>query len=234
MEISFVGHACFRLRGREASVVVDPYQKSLGLPTQVPSRFAADVLTISHDHPGHNNAAMVGGKPWVITGPGEYEVKGIGVRGVAAWHDDEQGGKLGAVTMYAIDIDDVVVAHLGDLGHQLDATQLEQLGSVDVLLLPVGGGNCLSATQAAAVVNQVEPKIVVPMHYRLPGLKPQLDEPQHFAKEMGAAGHRIPAQALDQRPDGERGHPCRLPGGPRRRVTRPRNASYQALLEVRE
>lgn len=185
MEISFLGHACFRLRGRDASVVIDPFGKTLGLPTQIPSRFGADVLAVTHDHPGHNNVGMVGGGPRVITSAGEYEVKGVGVRGVDAWHDDERGERLGRVTMFVLDIDDVVVAHVGDLGHQLTEDQLEQLGSVDILMVPVGGGNSLSATVAAAVVNQVEPKIVIPMHYRLPGLKADLDDPQHFAKEMG-------------------------------------------------
>jgi L-ascorbate metabolism protein UlaG (beta-lactamase superfamily) len=185
MEISFVGHACFRLRGREASAVIDPYGKGLGLATLVPSKFGADVLAISHDHPGHNNRAMVGGDPFVITTPGEYEVKGIGVRGVAAYHDNEAGAKLGGVTLFAITVDEIVIAHLGDLGHGLSEAQQEQLGSVDVLLVPVGGGTSLSATAAAAVANQLEPKIVIPMHYKLPGLKIALDEPKHFAAEMG-------------------------------------------------
>src|SRR4030081_487013 len=163
MEISFVGHSCFRLRGRDASVVIDPYGKGIGLTTLVPSRFSADVLAITHEHPGHNNRAMVGGDPKVITGPGEYEVKGVRVQGVAAYHDDEKGARLGRVTMYSITLDELVVAHLGDLGHGLSEAQQDQLGTIDVLLLPVGGGNSLSATAAAAVANQLEPRVVVPM-----------------------------------------------------------------------
>jgi L-ascorbate metabolism protein UlaG (beta-lactamase superfamily) len=185
MEISFVGHACFRLRGRDASVVIDPYGKTIGLQTLVPSRFSADVLTITHDHPGHNNRAMVGGDPKVIDSPGEYEVKGVSIQGVSAFHDDEGGARLGRVTMYSITIDEVVVAHLGDLGHGLSEAQQDQLGSIDGLLLPVGGGNSLAATAAAGVANQLEAKVVIPMHYRLPGLKVELDEPRHFAAEMG-------------------------------------------------
>jgi len=201
LEISFVGHSCFRLRGRDASVVIDPYGKGIGLTTLVPSRFSADVLAITHDHPGHNNAAMVGGDPKVINGPGEYEVKGVSVQGVSAFHDDEGGARLGRVTMYAITIDEVVVAHLGDLGHGLSEAQQSQLGTIDVLLLPVGGGNSLSATAAAAVVNQLEPKVVVPMHYRLPGLKQELDDPQHFAAEMGIEAIEFqPKLSLNSRP----------------------------------
>src|SRR3981081_2443478 len=185
MEISFVGHACFRLRGREASVVIDPYGKGLGLTTLVPSKFSADALALPHDPPGHNNRAMVGGNPFVITTPGEYEVKGISVRGISAFHDDDGGDRLGRPSIFAIHIDEAVVAHLGALGHSLTEAQQEQLGSVDVLLVPVGGGAALSATAAAAVANQLEPRIVIPMHYKLPGLKPALDEPKHFAAEMG-------------------------------------------------
>lgn len=185
MEISFIGHSCFRLRGRDASVVIDPYGKGIGLATLVPSRFSADILAITHDHPGHNNRAMVGGDPKVIEGPGEFEVKGVSIQGVAAYHDDESGARLGPVTMYSITLDEVVIAHLGDLGHGLSEAQQDQLGSVDVLLVPVGGGNALSATAAMAVANQLEPKVVIPMHYKLPGLKLDLDEPKHFAAEMG-------------------------------------------------
>jgi L-ascorbate metabolism protein UlaG (beta-lactamase superfamily) len=185
MEISFVGHSCFRLRGRDASVVIDPYGKGIGLTTLVPSRFSADVLAITHDHPGHNNRAMVGGDPKIIEGPGEYEVKGVSIQGVAAYHDDQNGARLGPVTMYSITLDEVVIAHLGDLGHGLSEAQQDQLGSVDVLLVPVGGGNALSATAAMEVANQLEPKVVIPMHYKLPGLKLDLDEPKHFAAEMG-------------------------------------------------
>jgi L-ascorbate metabolism protein UlaG (beta-lactamase superfamily) len=193
MEISFLGHACFRLRGREASVIIDPYSKSLGLPTQVPSRFASDILCITHDHPSHNNAAMVGGNPKVVTRPGEYEIKGVGIRGVQAYHDDAKGERLGKVTLFAVELDDIVIAHLGDIGHGLTEAQQDQLGSIDVLLLPVGGGQSLSATQAADVANQLEPKVVIPMHYKLPGLKVELDDPEHFAKEMGI-------EAIDYQP----------------------------------
>ena len=201
MEISYLGHSCFRLRGREASVVIDPYGKSVGIPTQVPSKFAADILLITHDHPGHNNRAMVGGNPKVIEGPGEYEVKGVGVRAVAAFHDDARGTKFGRMTLFAVRIDDVVVAHLGDLGHSLDEGQQDQLGSVDVLLLPVGGGNGLSLTQAVGVANQLEPKVVIPMHYRLPGSRAEVDEPQHFAREMGIENLELqPRLALSGRP----------------------------------
>jgi L-ascorbate metabolism protein UlaG (beta-lactamase superfamily) len=204
MEISFVGHACFRLRGRDASVVIDPYGKGLGLPMMQPSRFSADIVAITHDHPGHNNRTMVGGNPRVVEAPGEYEIHGVGIRGVQAYHDGAKGEQLGRVTMFAIEIDDLTVAHLGDLGHQLTESQQEQLGSIDVLLIPVGGGQALTATEAAAVANQLEPKVVIPMHYRLPGLKPALDDPTHFAKEMGIQAIEYqPKLSLSGKPSGD-------------------------------
>jgi L-ascorbate metabolism protein UlaG (beta-lactamase superfamily) len=184
-------------------VVIDPYGKGIGLTTLVPSRFSADVLAITHDHPGHNNRGMVGGDPKVISGPGEYEVKGVSIQGVSAFHDAESGARLGRVTMYAVTID-VVVAHLGDLGHSLSEAQQAQLGSIDVLLLPVGGGNSLSATAAAGVANQLEAKVVIPMHYKLPGLKVELDEPQHFAAEMGIETVEFqPKLSLNSKPGGD-------------------------------
>lgn len=204
VEISFVGHACFRLRGREASVVVDPYGKGLGLATLTPSKFTADILALTHDHPGHNNQAMVGGDPHLVVSPGEYEIRGVAIRGVASFHDDAHGEKLGRNVMYAIEIDEITIAHLGDLGHALTEGQQEQLGAVDVLLLPVGGGAALSATQAAEVASQLEPKIVVPMHYKLPGLKVALDEPKHFAAEMGIDKIEYqPRLSLSGKPSGD-------------------------------
>jgi L-ascorbate metabolism protein UlaG (beta-lactamase superfamily) len=204
MEISFLGHSCFRLRGREASVVIDPYSKGLGLPTQIPSRFGADILCVTHEHPNHNNTGMVGGNPKLIERPGEYEVKGVGIRGVAAYHDDAKGANLGKITLFAVELDDIVVVHLGDLGHPLTEAQQDQLGTIDVLLIPVGGGQSLSATQAAEVANQLEPKVVIPMHYKLPGLKIELDEPEHFAKEMGIEAIEYqPKLTLSSRPSGE-------------------------------
>ena len=204
MEISFLGHACFRIRGREASVVIDPFGKSLGLPTQVPSKFAADILAITHDHPGHNNRAMVGGSPKVVESAGEYEIKGVGIRGVSAFHDDQRGARFGRMTLYAFEVDEIVVAHLGDLGHGLSEAQQDQLGAIDVLMLPIGGGNGLGAAQAAAVANQLEPKVVIPMHYKLPGMRAELDSPEHFAKEMGLEAIEYqPKLSISARPGNE-------------------------------
>lgn len=181
MDVTWLGHGCFRLRGRSAAVVTDPYPPAIGLKLQ---RLEADLLTISHEHENHNYAQAVR-EAYEIRGPGEYEVAGVAVIGVPTFHDQDKGAKHGRNTAYLIEIDDVRVCHLGDLGHSLDDTEAEPFLSADVLLVPVGGRSTLSATQAAEVVRQIEPRYVVPMHYAIPGLKVELDPIDRFLKEIG-------------------------------------------------
>ena len=183
MDVTWLGHGCFRLRGRNAAVVTDPYPPAIGLKLQ---RLDADLVTISHDHENHNYTQAVR-EAYEIRGPGEYEVAGVAVIGVPTYHDADKGAKHGLNTVYLIEIDDVRICHLGDLGHSLDDTQAETLSSADVLLVPVGGRTTINATQAAEVVRQLEPRYVVPMHYAVPGLKLQLDPIDRFLKEMGLA-----------------------------------------------
>ena len=183
MDVTWLGHGCFRLRGRSAAVVTDPYPPAIGLKLQ---RLDADLVTISHDHENHNYTQAVR-EAYEIRGPGEYEVAGVAVIGVPTYHDADMGAKHGRNTVYLIEIDDVRICHLGDLGHSLDDTQAETLSSADVLLVPVGGRTTINATQAAEVVRQLEPRYVVPMHYAVPGLKLQLDPIDRFLKEMGLA-----------------------------------------------
>lgn len=180
MDVTWLGHGCFRLRGRGAAVVTDPYPPAIGLKLQ---RLDADLVTVSHEHENHNYTQAVR-DAYEIRGPGEYEVAGVSVIGVPTFHDAENGAKHGRNTVYLIEIDDVRVCHLGDLGHRLDDTQAETVGSADVLLVPVGGRTAMNAAQAAEVVRQLEPRYVVPMHYAIPGLKIQLDPVDRFLKEM--------------------------------------------------
>lgn len=183
MEITWLGHACFRLRAKEATVVCDPFAKSIGLALP---RTQADIVTVSHSHPGHSNAAGVGGGPRLINGPGEYEIKNCFVSGIAAYHDGAQGKERGKATIYVIELEDMVVCHLGDLGHVLAQEQIEAIGRVDILLAPVGGGNGLNAAQAAEVISLLEPRAVIPMHYQTTALTSTLDPFARFAKQMGA------------------------------------------------
>lgn len=182
MDVTWYGHGCFRLRGRGAAVVNDPYPPALG--PRLP-RLEADLVTISHEHDNHNYVRTVAKDPFVIRDPGEYEVAGVTVLGVPTFHDARKGEEHGRNTVYLLAIDDVNVCHLGDLGHPLDDRSLEWLGKVDVLLVPVGGGATLDATRGAEVVRQIEPRYVVPMHYALPQLKVDLQPIDRFLEEMG-------------------------------------------------
>ena len=180
MDVTWLGHGCFRLRGRSAAVVMDPFPPSIGLKL---SRLDADLVTVSHEHENHNYTQIVR-DAYEIRGPGEYEVAGVSVIGVPTFHDAEKGARHGRNTVYLIEIDDVRVCHLGDLGHKLEDAEAEAISSPDVLLVPVGGHTAINAAQAAEVVRQLEPRFVVPMHYAIPGLKLQLDTLDRFLKEM--------------------------------------------------
>ncbi len=180
MDVTWLGHGCFRLRGRGAAVVTDPYPPSIGLRL---SRLDANLVTVSHEHDNHNYTQIVR-DAYEIRGPGEYEVAGVSVIGVPSFHDSEKGAKHGGNTIYLIEIDDVRVCHLGDLGTALDDAEAEAISAPDVLLIPVGGRTVINAAQAAQVVRQLEPRYVVPMHYAIPGLKLELDPLDRFLKEM--------------------------------------------------
>jgi L-ascorbate metabolism protein UlaG (beta-lactamase superfamily) len=183
MDITWLGHSCFRIKGSRATIVTDPYSKDLGYSLGKPN---ARIVTISHEHPGHCYAEGVGGQPRVVRRPGEYEISDVLIIGIATFHDREGGKKRGKNTVYLMEIDEVAVCHLGDLGHVLTNEQIEDIGNVDVLLLPVGGVSTINAPLAAEVVRQLEPKVVIPMHYKTPALKWELEPVDRFLKEMGA------------------------------------------------
>lgn len=183
MEISWLGHSCFRIKGRQTTVITDPYSPSLGYSL---AKSTADIVTVSHQHEGHSYVPGVEGDPRPVLGPGEYEIGGVLIIGVATFHDSVRGAQRGKNTIYVMDIDEVAVCHLGDLGHVLTAEQVEELGDVDILLLPVGGVSTINAPTAAEVVRQLEPKVVVPMHYKTPALKWELEPAERFLKEIGA------------------------------------------------
>jgi L-ascorbate metabolism protein UlaG (beta-lactamase superfamily) len=184
MEITWLGHSAFRIRTRDGFVVQDPYAgKALGIPSI--ARTTADIVTVSHDHPGHNNIDAVKGDPRIITGPGEYEIKGMFVFGTPTFHDAKRGAVHGTNTVYVLHAEDLRVCHLGDLGHSLTQTQAESIGPVDVLLVPVGGGRSLTAAQAVEIITTLEPSVVIPMHYQLEGEETKLDRLDKFFREMG-------------------------------------------------
>lgn len=186
MEISYLGHSCFKIKGKQATVVIDPYSPSVGF--RMP-KVEADVVTISHAHADHNFIEGVRGEPFVIFEPGEYEIKGIEIWGVATFHDDEGGAKRGKNIVHHIKIDEITIVHLGDLGHKLTPEQIEHLNEVDVLLVPVGGFYTIDAAAAREVIDQLEPKVVIPMHFRTKKhneeLFKEVDGLDVFLKEMG-------------------------------------------------
>ena len=181
MEISWLGHSCFQLRGKNVTLITDPFSPQLGHSL---GKISAPIVTISHNHPGHNYASGVDGGPRIVRGPGEYEISDVLITGVASYHDNKHGQELGRNTIYIIHMDDLVICHLGDLGHILQEEQLEEVADADMLLVPIGGQHTINATQAAEVISQVEPHIVIPMHFSPPidNAPNPLDK---FCREMG-------------------------------------------------
>ena len=182
MEISWLGHSCFRIKGKQATVITDPYPPDLGYSLGKPT---AHIVTVSHRHPGHSYVQGIGGEPRLVTGAGEYEISVVLITWIATFHDRERGQKRGKNTVYLMEVDEVSVCHLGDLGHVLTAEQVEEIDDVDVLLLPVGGVSTINAPMAAEVVRQIEPKAVVPMHYKTEALSRELEPVDRFLKEIG-------------------------------------------------
>jgi L-ascorbate metabolism protein UlaG (beta-lactamase superfamily) len=180
MEITFLGHSSFLIRGKETTVVTDPFDpKKTGFKFP---KVSADIVTISHEHEDHNFVEGVSGEPFVISGPGEYEVKGVRIFGIPALH----GGDFGKVTLYLIEMDDLSIVHLSDLGQKLEHDQVEELNSVDILMVPVGNAKVqLDAEKAAEVVAQLEPYIVLPMHYRESEETKKFGPVEKFLEQMG-------------------------------------------------
>lgn len=187
MEITYFGLNSIRLRGREAAVLIDPYDPKLGLS---PVRLNVQVVALTHEDPTHFSMQGLGSEYHLVSGAGEFEIQGIALHGIQTYHDHKKGAERGKNTVFVVEVDDLRVCHLGHLGHSLDEAQLDAIGSkVDVLCVPVGDGSHINATEATEIVNQIEPKLVVPISYKLPGLTllaQNLEGLEKFAKEMGA------------------------------------------------
>lgn len=186
MYIQYLGHSCFKFisrdNGTSVSIVTDPYGPENGL--KMPNT-DADIVTISHAHKDHNNLKAIKGQPYVVDSAGEYDLKSVFIQGIDAWHDDKNGAERGPNIIYRLGIEDVVVTHLGDLGHLLDNKQVEKLEGTDILLVPIGGTYTLDVKKAIEVINQIEPRIVIPMHYQQAGLTLNLAGVDKFIKEIG-------------------------------------------------
>lgn len=189
MKIYWHGQSCFEIRTastdakKKTRLVIDPYNSSIGL--KLPT-LEADLVLVTHDHADHNNTKAVKGKPFIINEPGEYEIKEVFVQGISSSHGTYDKKDLGKNTIYIIETEGIKICHLGDLGQkELIAEQLENIGDIDILMVPVGGKYTIDAEAAQKVANQIEPKIIIPMHYKIEGLNIDLDNVDEFLKTMG-------------------------------------------------
>ncbi|MBN1366933.1 MAG: MBL fold metallo-hydrolase [Dehalococcoidales bacterium] len=184
MEITWLGQSCFRIKTTHGIVITDPCGPDTGY-TLV--KLTARIVTVSHDHRDHNYVEGITGEFKVINRPGEYEINNILIFGIPTFHDAEHGQQRGKNVAYRIETDDLAICHLGDLGHPLSASLVEQLQNCDVLMIPVGGVYTINATTAAEIVRQLTPKVVIPMHYKTPQGKIELETVDRFLQETGAA-----------------------------------------------
>jgi L-ascorbate metabolism protein UlaG (beta-lactamase superfamily) len=183
MEITWLGRSCFRIRAKEATVVTDPCDKSTGYSI---SRPTADIVTVSHSDPAHANVDGVAGSPRVIEGPGEFEIAGTSIVGVTTYRGKERTPESGRNVAYVLELEDVRIGHLGAIGHVPTSDQIESMGGVDILMVPVGGVDSLDAHPAVETISLLEPKLVIPMAYKTDAEKAKLDPLDRFLKEMGA------------------------------------------------
>ena len=168
VDVTWLGHACFLLRGEAKRLIFDPF-KGIGLPEPTEK---ADIILCSHSHSDHNNVKAVRYEKSVIVEgfAGKKQVDDLSIRGIAAYHDTAQGGQRGKNFIYAVRFENIMFCHLGDLGHELSQSQVDEIGAVDVLFIPIGGFYTIGPQQARKVMESIKPKITVPMHYRLPGM----------------------------------------------------------------
>lgn len=196
-KISWAGQSCFQIsisnsKEHSAEVVIDPFDEKVGL--KLPN-LSASIALVSHDHYDHNNVKGLKGDPFVIRGPGEYEINDVFIKGIPSFHDDVEGKEKGNNTIYIIEAEGMKICHLGDLGQkQLTDNQLEKIDGVDILMIPVGGEYTIDSAVAQKITAQISPKIVIPMHYAIPKLKENLDDVSKFLKAMGKDSGSITPQ----------------------------------------
>ncbi|MFZ2975002.1 MAG: MBL fold metallo-hydrolase [Candidatus Moraniibacteriota bacterium] len=189
MIIQYYGHSCFKIttkpagRGKDdVAVFFDPFDKSVGLR---PPQGQADLVLVSHDHADHNNVEALKGEPYVIDIPGEYSAKGANIIGIASNHDDKNGAERGENTIFVLEAEDLRICHLGDLGSDLSEKQLEKINGIDILMIPIGGNYTIDGKKAVDIIKKIEPKIIIPMHYKIKGSTVDIDDEKKFCSEIG-------------------------------------------------
>lgn len=207
MTIQWYGHSCFKITtkpegrgsGEDIVIFVDPFDRSVGLR---PPQGRADIVTVSHDHHDHSNSGALKGDPQILDLPGEYSIKGVSITGISSFHDKKEGAERGLNTIFVFESEGIRFCHLGDLGMILDKKQLEEINGVDVLAVPVGGNDfTLDGKEAKTVVDQVEPKIILPMHYKIPASKFKVDDEKKFCKEIGICPREKMAKLILKKKD---------------------------------
>lgn len=200
MDIIFLGHSSFKIKGKNISLITDPFDPAM-VGLKYPKN-EADLVTVSHDHPDHNQVDQVTVGKRVIKGPGEYEIAGTSILGFQTYHDNTKGSERGKNTIYVIEMDGLRLCHLGDLGHKLSDALVEDIGQIDVLMVPVGGEYTVGPTEAVDVVQSIEPGIVLPMHYQMPGLDPKtfekLQPVEQFLNQLGSSSETLPKLSIKE------------------------------------
>lgn len=186
MNIIWYGQSCFRIQSKDIILVTDPFDRAIGLR---PPFGAADIATISHDHIDHSNHEVLKGDYFVVDSAGEYEVKKVVIKGIDSFHDNKEGKEQGPNVIYKIEMEDLKICHLGDFGQDnFTNGQLERIGQVDILFIPIGGVSTIDGKKAQDIIAQIEPRLVIPMHYKIKGLTGEfakLDTAEKFCKENG-------------------------------------------------
>lgn len=189
MTITWFGQSCFRIEAKEGSVLIDPFSPDIGLK---PPKIKDDLVLVTHEHYDHNNTEGASPETFIIRTPGEYEKNSISVLGVRSFHDKSEGKERGPNTIYIIKCEDMTICHLGDLGQEkLTEQQVEDIGDVDILMIPVGGSYTINYKEAVGVISQIEPKIAIPMHYKVKGLESDIENADKFVKELGLTPEKV-------------------------------------------
>ena len=194
MDITYLGHSSFKIKTKTATVVTDPFD-----PNMVGFKYPAtdaDIVTISHKHEDHNFIEKITNIKKVVDGPGEYEISGVSIIGYPSYHDAKGGEERGKNTIYVFEAEGLKIAHLGDLGHSLSDDLISEMGSIDILMVPVGGTYTLGPKEATGVVNKIDPYFIIPMHYKAEGINESefgdIEPKETFLKEMDKAVEVLP------------------------------------------
>jgi L-ascorbate metabolism protein UlaG (beta-lactamase superfamily) len=198
MDITYLGHSSFKIKTKTATVITDPFDpKVVGLKY---SGVEGEIVTVSHNHRDHNATDRVSGVKKIVDGPGEYEISGVTIMGYKTFHDGKQGTEKGENTVYVIEVEGLRVVHLGDLGHLLSDDLVDEIGDVDVLMIPVGGNFTIGPKEATEIISKIEPFFVIPMHYKVAGTAPSLSEKllpvTDFLRESGITTENLPKFSL--------------------------------------